>query len=388
MLKQIKQGEIMNLSFSRINRWENCRLSYKFYYLDKVGAETTQPMALGNVVHAALEAIGRQWQAGQVETPEAVSSIYKKAFSEGKAIGLSAYGDGLGIVQRYVSGLQQTPNVVEVEWHFDFDVGKHSLSGFVDRIDEGPDGLEIIDYKTNHALYTSDELHGSLQLSIYAEAVRQQFKPKQEEFPVAFEMVRHGIRQQSRRDVHQLKEAMAYVESVGDQIEAAEEFPPTVSANCASCEFRRICPAYQKALTDKHEVAQVDGGDFEAVAKERERLAGLVKILSARKDEVEEIIRKGLDERDSIEAGGMKYRFSSSISITYPIQGAVEALYSATGQNLISRISTVDKRKLESVLKEIEPTLSPEKLTHLTSRLEMIAQKTVTPRFMATKGKK
>jgi len=378
----------MNLSFSRINRWETCRQAYKFYYLDKVPAETTQPMALGNVVHAALEAIGRKWQTGQVETPEAVSNIYKKAFSEGKAIGLSAYGDGLGIVQRYIEGLQQTPNVVEVEWNFDFEVGKHSLSGFVDRIDEGPDGLEIIDYKTNHALYTSDELHGSLQLSIYAEAVRQQFKPKQEDFPVAFEMVRHGIRQQSRRDKYQLAEAMAYVESVGEQIASADEFPATVSANCATCEFRRICPAYAKALTEKHEATQVDAGDFEAVAKERERLAGLVKILSTRKDEVEEVIRKGLDDRDSIEAAGMKYRFSSSTSITYPIHGTVEALYSATGQNLISRISTIDKRLLESVLKEIEPTLTPEKLTHLTSRLEMIAQKSVTRRFTATKGKK
>lgn len=378
----------MNLSFSRINRWETCRQSYKFYYLDKVGSETTQPMALGNVVHAALEAIGRKWQAGEVETPEAVSNIYKKAFSEGKAVGLSAYGDGLGIVQRYVSGLQQTPNVVEVEWHFEIELARNTVSGFVDRIDQGRDGLEIIDYKTNHALYTSDELHSSLQLSIYAEAVRQQFKPKQEDFPVAFEMVRHGIRQQSRRDKHQLKEAMAYVESVGDQIQSTEEFPATVSANCATCEFRRICPAYQKALTDKHEATQVELGDFEAVAKERERLAGLVKILSTRKDEVEEVIRKGLEEKDSIEAAGMKYRFSSSTSISYPIHGTVEALYSATGQNLISRISTVDKRLLESVLKEIEPTLTPEKLTHLTSRLEMIAQKTVTPRFTATKGKK
>ena len=382
------KGPQMNLSFSRINRWETCRQAYKFYYLDKVPAETTQPMALGNVVHATLESIGRKWQAGEVETPETVSTIYKKAFSEGKAVGLSAYGDGLGIVQRYVQGLQQTPNVVEVEWHFDFEVGKHSLSGFVDRIDQGPDGLEVIDYKTNHALYTSDELHNSLQLSIYAEAVRQQFKPKQEEFPVAFEMVRHGIRQQSRRDKYQLAEAMAYVESVGDQIASADEFPASVSANCATCEFRRICPAYAKALTEKHEATQVELGDFETVAKERERLAGLVKILSTRKDEVEEVIRKALDDRDSIEAGGMKYRFSSSTSITYPIHGTVEALYSATGQNLISRISTVDKRLLESVLKEIEPTLTPEKLTNLTSRLEMIAQKTVTPRFTATKGKK
>ena len=387
----------MNLSFSRINRWENCRQSYKFYYLDKVGAETTQPMALGNVVHAALEAIGRKWQAGEVETPEAVSNIYKKAFSEGKAIGLSAYGDGLGIVQRYVQGLQQTPNVVKVEWHFEIELARHTVSGFVDRIDQGRDGLEIIDYKTNHALYTSDELHGSLQLSIYAEAVRRSLAPKtmtngqlhpQTEFPVAFEMVRHGIRQQSKRDVHQLKEAIAYVSAVGDQIEAAEEFPATVSANCATCEFRRICPAYAKALIEKHEATHVDAGDFEAVAKERERLAGLVKILSARKDEVEDVIRKGLEERDSIEAGGMKYRFSSSTSITYPIHGTVEALYSATGQNLISRISTVDKRLLESVLKEIEPTLTPEKLTQLTSRLEMVSQKTVTPRFTATKGKK
>jgi RecB family exonuclease len=378
----------MNLSFSRINRWETCRQAYKFYYLDKVPAETTQPMALGNVVHAALEDIGNKWKSGEVETPEAVSSIYKQAFSAGKAVGLSAYGDGLGIVQRYIQGLQQTPNVVEVEWHFDFDVGKHSLTGFVDRIDNGPDGLEIIDYKTNHALYTSDELHGSLQLSIYAEAVRQQFKPKQEEFPVAFEMVRHGIRQRSSRGPAQLIEAMAYVESVGDQIESADEFPSTVSANCATCDFRRICPAYAKALTEKHEATQVHTGDFDAVAVERERLAGLVKLLSTRKDEVEEVIRKALNETDVIEAAGMKYRFSSSTSVSYPLHGVVEALYSATGQNLISRISTVDKRLLESVLKEIEPTLSPEKLTMLTGRLEMIAQKTVTPRFTATKGKK
>lgn len=379
----------MNLSYSRINRWETCRQAYKFYYLDKVGAETTQPMALGNVVHAALEAIGHTWRTGKVETLEMVSTIYKKAFSEGKAIGLSAYGDGLGMVQRYVSGLQQTPNVVEVEWHFDFPVGRHSLTGYIDRIDEGPDGLEIIDYKTSHALYTSDELHNHLQLSIYAEAVRQQFKPKQDEFPVAFEMVRHGIRQRSRRDGHQLKEAMAYVESVGDQIEAAEEFPATVSANCSSCEFRRICPAYQKALTEKHEATQVEAGDFAAVAKERERLAGLVKILSTRKDEVEEIIRKALDETDVIEAGGMKYRFSSSTSVTYPLNGAVEALYAATGQNLMSRIATVDKRLLENVLKEIEPTLTPEASMMLSSRLELIANKTVTPRFSVTKaGKK
>ena len=376
----------MNLSFSRINRWETCRLSYKFYYLDKVGAETTQPMALGNVVHATLEALGNQWKQGKPTPAQVVADEYKKAFAEGKAVGLSAYGDGLGIVQRYVEGLQSLPKVAAVEYHFDFDVGGHTLTGFVDRIDEGPEGLEVLDYKTNHALFTSEELHSHLQLSIYAEAVRQGFKTKQEVFPVAFEMVRHGIRQRSTRGVAALGEAMAYVQAVGDQITAADEFPATVSANCATCEFRRICPAYAKAVTQKHEVTQVELGNFEEIAKERERLAGLVKIVSSRKDEVEEVIRKALDETDVIEAAGMKYRFSTSTSVSYPLDVIAEALYDATGQNLTNRIATVDKRLLENVLNEIEPSLTPEKLTDLNARVDTCAVKTQTPRFSATKG--
>ena len=285
-----------HLSFSRISRYEQCPLSFKFHYIDKLLAESGVPLLFGKAIHSVFEHLVREHmeeeRTGFLSESRA-SGLWQQAFSQEQLVGGDLFHEGMEIIKNFIrkEGIVNHQDILAVEKEFDFVCSDYHCTGFIDRVDCIDDEtIEIRDYKTNRIIFTRNDVDTSLQMSIYQIAAKKIW-PWAKKIKLTFDMLRHGIQISTERDQSQLDDAIKYIETVGQQTEQAKDYPPKLNTNCIYCDHSSRCPAYQDALEGKQDFVCQDSGDIEAVCREREELAKLVKILSSRKIELEKIIK-------------------------------------------------------------------------------------------------
>ena len=379
------------LSFTRLSRFEACPASYKLHYLDKHQPEPGLPLRFGKLIHAVVERLVREAVDDERSGPLAEDralALYREAWTAEGLVGVDVFQEGLEILQRFVrdQGVLEHRDVLAVEKEFRLPVGPFTVLGFIDRVDWVDDEtVEIIDYKTNRQLFSRDEVTASLQLSLY-QAAAQRLWPWAKKVKLTFWMLRHGLRQETSREPEELQVALAYVETLGRQMEAASEFPPRLNSNCSYCDHRTSCPAYADAIKGKREFLCESVSDLEAVAKEREEVARLAKILYARKGELERILKTHLQEKDELVLAGVRYRMFHAETLDYPIEPTVEKLARSTGKSapeILAAITTVDHKALDGLLKALAKETDKGHVALLKAELEAGAKKTYTPRFWA-----
>lgn len=123
------------------------------------------------------------------------------------------------------------------------EIGGVQWVGYIDRLERGPDGLRVVDYKTSKNPPSVPEGKASVQLGFYASAViRETGEPV-----VAAEMwfPRKEAVSVTRRsfDMELLPDVMGTMEEVTDSI-LAERWEPKVNSRCNKCAFRLSCPAW------------------------------------------------------------------------------------------------------------------------------------------------
>lgn len=380
-----------HLSYSRLSRFEACPLSYRLHYLDKHTAEPGVPLSFGKALHAVLERLLQEVIDTEYTGPlseERALQLYREAWAASGLCGLSLFQQGLGILQDFVrqQGRVDARDILAVEKEFRLPVGPFAVLGFIDRVDWVDDEtVHVMDYKSNHQLFTREELDDSLQLSLYALAARRLW-PWAKKVRLSMWMLRHGVRQETTRTEEQLDAALAYVETLGQQMESAESFPARLNPNCVYCDHRRQCPTYARALTGQREVVCRDTADLESVARERQEVAHLAKILGARKAELEGVLRAHLVEQDELVLAGTRYRMFNTTSLDYPLEPTVAVLAHATGlprEELLQRLASVDKKALDALLKDAGKRMGSAHMALLKAELESLAAKHHSPRFWA-----
>jgi hypothetical protein len=190
----------------------------------------------------------------------------------------------------------------------------------------------------------------------------------------------------TERDEEQLAAAVAYVETMGRMTEEAREFPARLNANCVYCDHRQDCPAYAAALQGQRSVICEDTGDLELVAREREEVARLAKALYARKEELEDILKAQLKERDELVLGGVRYRMFATTSLDYPLEPTLTLLADATGlsrDEVLGKLGAIDKKALDALLKSLGKKLDKPRVSLLKAELEAHADKRMSPRLWA-----
>jgi putative RecB family exonuclease len=334
-----------HLSFSGVSRWERCPHSYELRYVRGLDSEPTPPLRLGKAVHAALEMAVRDGTGVEVAWIDA---------SAAQSLDHTLHAEGLEMLRAWMDRGPVDPlTVLAVEARFELQAGAETVVGVIDRIDRDGDGLTVVDYKSNRALYTREELATSLQLSLYAAGARALF-PGDGPVRLVFEMLRHGIRQETTRTEAQISAALHYVSTVGRAIDAAAErgeWPAVIGSHCAHCDYRRQCAAYASAL------ASPDVGgpcpDLAAVADERARVAGLCAILDARKDELDATIKAELQTEPAVYGAGVVYTMGHSASKTVPLPAAVAVLARALGlepDDVLARVGATDRHAVDALL--------------------------------------
>lgn len=380
-----------HLSYSRLSRFETCPLSYRLHYIEKQQAEPGLPLRFGKTIHAVLERLIKEVvddeRTGTLSEERAIE-LYREAWGAERLTGMDVFAEGLAILRRFIAeqGVVDHRDVLAIEKEFRLPVGPFEVLGFIDRVDWIDDEtVEVIDYKTNHQLFTRDEVDTSLQMSLYEVAVRRLW-PWAKKVKLTFWMLRHGVRQETTRTEEQLADALAYVETLGRQTETATEYPARLNTNCSYCDHRKQCPAYADALKGKREFIVEDLADLEGVAREREEVARLAKALYARKEELEDILKAQLKERDELVLGGVRYRMFATTSLDYPLEPTLSLLADATGlsrDEVLGKLGAIDKKALDALLKSLGKKLDKPRVSLLKAELEAHADKRMSPRLWA-----
>ena len=380
-----------HLSFSRLSRFEVCPASFKFQYVDKLRAEPGVPLRFGKAIHAVLEDLVREHMQDERTGPlseDRALELLRQAWAAGDLSGIELFQDGVEMLQAFVrdQGELDHRDVLAVEREFRLKVGRFTVLGFIDRVDWVDDEtVEVIDYKTNRMLFTRDEVNSSLQLSLYHIAARQLW-PWAKKIKLTFHMLRHGIRMRTERTPEQLQAALAYVETMGGMTEAATEFPARLNSNCVWCDHKQHCPAYADALQGERQVICEDLSDLEAVAREREEVAHLAKVLYARKRELEDVLKVHLQDQDELVLGGVKYRMFNTTRVDHPFEPTLKVLQEATSlgrEELVTRLAAIDKKALDKLLKELGKTTDRARVRLVKTELEACGRKSYFPRLWA-----
>jgi putative RecB family exonuclease len=379
------------LSFSRLSRFEECARSFEAHYILGETAEASDALRFGSLLHAVLDVLYSRAKGAGGEfrlTAALATEAFTAAWPKSGLTGQEHFVEGLRILHEYVRqhALVDGAAILGVEQEFSVRVGDHDVRGFIDRIDRlGDDAIEVVDYKSNRVVFTREEVDSSLQLGIYHLAARELF-PRAREVRLSFHLLRHGIRLVTNRTDEQVATLREYITTLARQIAEAMSFPPRLGPHCPSCDHRRACPAYHRALLGQREVVASHPTDLEAVGREREEVAHLARILYARKDELDGILKARLKDVDALELAGVTYSLANTTQITYPRHATVEALAEAAGlsrDEVEGEVLAVDKKRVDEMLRTLGKRVEPAKIRLLKAQLDHVAEKTYVPRLTA-----
>jgi putative RecB family exonuclease len=380
-----------HLSYSRLAKFETCPLSFKLHYIDKLPSASGIEARLGRAIHWVLQHLvgeaASAWRYGALSEERALD-LLRRAWANENLTGVSVFHDATTMLQGFIeqTGALDPRTVLALEHEFRVRVGRFAVIGYMDRVDQLDDEtIEIVDYKTMRQLMTRDEADTSLQMSIYALAARELW-PWAKNVKLTFWFLRQRVRISTTRTAEQLETARSYIETLGEQTERAKAFPPRIHGGCAFCDHRHHCDAYADALKGKRATAVADPEKLEEVAKEREEVASLSKILFSRQKELDGILKAKIAEDGDQELGGVRYAVINSARTTYPLHATLNALVEASGmarEDLIDRIAMVDSDALDALYRDLRESVPKTRLNLLKMEIDAQAIKSYSPRIQA-----
>lgn len=243
----------LSLSFTQLEKYETCPLSYQFKYVFQVPVRTPIQMSLGSVIHSSLEMFFEKVKSGTPPEKNLLLEEFEKYFlkeSENTSL-LTETHKALGIEklsQYYDHFNGRFPIPFALEKDFILPVHEHKIRGKIDRVDKTDNGFRIVDYKTGKSKSNSNPedqkfAAESLQFSIYALAARDVFQWKIEE--LVFDYIYDCSKLSTTRTDEQLDLVKQNILQIAKQIQS-QEFPPKPGFHCQWCEYRDICPAATK----------------------------------------------------------------------------------------------------------------------------------------------
>jgi len=250
-------------SYSKIDSFNQCRLKFKYRYIDNLMTEIeTIEAFMGSRVHEVLKEFYDFIKNKVLKPKEWLVSRYDDLWNKN-------YKDSIKIVKKEFSAedyyekgkkclldyyeeyepFDQT-KIVKTEEPIRFTL-KHNgeeypFFGILDRLDWNDEEkiFEIHDYKTSATLMTQENADADLQLPLYQLAIMSKW-PEAKKAPLIWHFLLFNKQIESFRTKEQLKELQEIVVNKITEIEVCKEFPPFKSALCDWCDFQEICPVWK-----------------------------------------------------------------------------------------------------------------------------------------------
>lgn len=255
-------------SHSRLSAFEQCKLKYKFRYIDKIVPEIEETIEsyLGKVVHNALEWLYLQVKDKKIPTIDELIVCYSNSWKENYDEEIPIFRKDLTVGDYFNKGIrflidyytEHKPfddNTIEVEKAIIFDLdesGNYKIRGFIDRLSYNikTNEYEIHDYKTSSNLPKDGALEKDRQLAFYAIAVKKWYD-NAKNVRLVWHYLSFNKKLESERTDEQLQKLKEETLDLINEIESTTDFNPTKSPLCHWCEYKAICPAWGNKPPEK-----------------------------------------------------------------------------------------------------------------------------------------
>ncbi|NJL29046.1 MAG: hypothetical protein HC897_14740 [Thermoanaerobaculia bacterium] len=139
------------------------------------------------------------------------------------------------------------------------------------------------------------------------------------------------------------------------------------------------------------EVVRVaEDADVDAVAREREQVASLARILYQRKEQLDRILKARLDHEGELELAGMRYVLRPATShVTYPIASTVRAFAEVAAlpeEDVRDELLVIDKARVDALVKRLRTSMPRAKHRLLETCLDAVAEKQFSARPLCPGG--
>jgi DNA helicase II / ATP-dependent DNA helicase PcrA len=249
-LAPIPDGVTLELSQKQISTYLTCPLKYKFEHVMHVPLPGHPQLMYGNAVHNALRVFFQHRMKGLPIEVDAVLGVFDAAWSSAgfhsREHEERMHEKGHAILRRYIErALREKSQTIAVEMAFSFRRGHNQVEGRFDRIDEGSDGVALIDYKTTDltdpekadARVKEDLLDG--QLGLYALA----YQETRGTLPARAELhfVAPGFIASRPVEATHAERAADRIDRAAAGIRARDFTPLPDPFICRHCDFARYC---------------------------------------------------------------------------------------------------------------------------------------------------
>jgi putative RecB family exonuclease len=255
-------------SHSKLSTFEQCKLKYKFRYIDKIKPPIRGTIEghLGNSVHDSLEWLYKEVIKSNIPSLENVLEKYietwQKNFDEDLLIAkkdMTAedyFNKGIRFITDYYFKHQPFKDgTIDTERRVYIKIKdtKHLLVGYIDRLvhNRELDRYEIHDYKTANSLPNQDYFEKDRQLALYSIAIKEKY---QKNVILTWHYLNHNIQVFSKRTDEQLKKLLEEIRKLIEEIESTTEFPPKKTVLCDWCEYKSICPAWGNKTPEEEKI--------------------------------------------------------------------------------------------------------------------------------------
>ncbi|MCK5149836.1 PD-(D/E)XK nuclease family protein [Candidatus Pacearchaeota archaeon] len=262
-------------SHSRLSTFEQCPLRFKYKYIDKIIPEIEKSIEahLGNIVHDTLE-----WVYNSVKNEKKTPTLdeiityysikWQDEFSEEilivkKQLSEKDYfNKGVEFLINYYTKHQPFQDgTIECEKKILIklnETGEYKLQGFIDRLVHNlkTGEYEVHDYKTASYLPTKEKIDKDRQLALYSIAIKELFG-QDKEVILIWHYLAHNTKIISKRTNEQLTQLKKDTVELIKKIELTTEFPANKSILCNWCEYKNICPMFNKQEIPKENFTEI-----------------------------------------------------------------------------------------------------------------------------------
>ncbi|MBI4248826.1 MAG: PD-(D/E)XK nuclease family protein [Elusimicrobia bacterium] len=240
----------MEISYSRLKTYRDCPWLFKLLYVDGLYPSLSPAGSLGLSLHRTLERYhARHPEPGDAPDGEAellddyVSAWLHRGYQTPQ-MQVEWFEKGKEILRGYWQmERSRSSKIILVEKEFRFEVRGVWVKGIMDRVDLNADGsYEVVEYKTQKAASSPEEVAGNLQLSLYGLALRRVFGLEPKWQSVLF------IREKAKvRAPYNAAGEQALLDLIVEAERKMDQglYDPDTS-HCVRCDFRNRC-AYSTA---------------------------------------------------------------------------------------------------------------------------------------------
>jgi DNA helicase-2/ATP-dependent DNA helicase PcrA len=238
----------LTLSHSQADDYLACPLKYRLRHLVRVPTPPHHALVVGNALHQAVAA----WHLGQLRArplgEEGVLDAFAAHWSSEGFVSRdheeARYAAGREALRRFVATpAEPGRQTVAVERSFQVRLGDDVVRGRYDRVDAGPVGAVITDYKSSDVREqrkADERARDSLQLQLYALA----WEAETGELPASLELwfLDSGLVGRTAPDPRRLDRARQTLSRVASGIRAGDFRATPDKVGCSYCPYRQICP--------------------------------------------------------------------------------------------------------------------------------------------------